>query len=64
MAGQVRSITDSTDYKKFYNENDDFHDYVHRYIKKNGKSVEQALREQIVKDVALYYMGEADKSKP
>lgn len=45
-----------TDYKKLFEENDDFHDYVLRYIKKNGKTIETALREKIVKEVGDYYL--------
>lgn len=45
-----------TDYKKLFEENNDFHDYVLRYIKKNGKTIETALREKIVKEVGDYYL--------
>lgn len=45
-----------TDYKKLFDENEDFHEYVLRYIKKNGKTIETALREKIVKEVGDYYI--------
>lgn len=51
--------------KDLYETNEDFHDYVKRYIRNNGKTIEQALREKLVKEVALLYLEggthEADK---
>lgn len=49
------------DVKEVFDTNNDFHDYVMRYIRVNGKSVEQALRENIVKDMAEYYSKENAK---
>ena len=43
------------DVRELFDTNEDFHEYVMRYIRTKGKSIEQALREQTVKDVAEYY---------
>lgn len=53
------------DVKEIFDTNEDFHEYVLRYIRNNGKTIEQALRENIVKDMAEYYTKEsAKKSQP
>lgn len=44
------------DYKKLYDSNDDFHDYVQKYVRTTGKTVEKALREKIVKEVGNMYL--------
>lgn len=42
--------------KELYETNEDFHNYVKKYIRNNGKTIEQALREKLVKEVALLYL--------
>ena len=49
------------DVKDVFATNEDFHEYVLRYIRNNGKTIEQALRENIVKDMAEYYTKENAK---
>ena len=49
------------DVKELFETNQDFHDYVMKYIRSKGKTIEQALREKIVKDVAKYYVNESAK---
>lgn len=50
----------NVDIRQIYENNQDFHDYVHNYIRKNGKTVETALREKIVQEVAIYYNEKGD----
>lgn len=50
------------DVKEIFTTNEDFHEYVLRYIRNNGKTIEQALRENIVKDMAEYYVKESAKN--
>ena len=49
------------DLKELFDTNEDFHNYILRYIRANGKTIEQALREKTVKDVAKYYISESKK---
>ena len=41
--------------KEFYNSNADFKDYVDKYCKKHGYTVEETLEHALVKDVYEYY---------
>ena len=49
------------DVRELFETNQDFHDYVMKYIRNKGKTIEQALREKTVKDVAKYYVDESAK---
>lgn len=41
--------------KEFYNNNANFKDYVDKFSKHYGMSVEEALSQEIIKQVYLYY---------
>lgn len=47
--------------KELFETNNDFHNYILKYIRTSGKTIEQALREKTVKDVAQYYISEENK---
>ena len=52
------------DVRELFDTNEDFHEYVMKYIRTKGKSIEQALREQTVKDVAEYYASNKTRKNP
>ena len=52
------------DVRELFDTNEDFHEYVMKYIRTKGKSIEQALREQTVKDVAEYYASNKTQKNP
>ena len=39
----------------FYNSNKDFKEYVDKYCKKNGISVEDAIKHKLIEEVAKQY---------
>ena len=49
------------DTKKLFETNEDFKNYILRYIRSSGKTIEQALREKTVRNVAQYYISEEKK---
>ncbi len=44
--------------EEFYKKNKDFHDYVDKYAKKTGISVEEALTHSVVRAAYEYYVSE------
>lgn len=48
------------DYKEFYETNQDFRGYVDRYARHNGKTVEEALEHDLVKQYADYVLHKND----